>query len=84
MPCDMSWTEVLPEGPFSGLMWRSVEKPLYRAITARRHTAAGYWCNLLNSMSLSWRSLPDSNRCYSLERAMSWASRRRERRRRQG
>lgn len=27
-----------------------------------------------------WRSLPDSNRCYSLERAMSWASRRRERR----
>jgi hypothetical protein len=26
-----------------------------------------------------WRSLRDSNPCYSLERAMSWASRRRER-----
>lgn len=26
-----------------------------------------------------WRSQPDSNRCYSLERAMSWASRRWER-----
>jgi hypothetical protein len=26
-----------------------------------------------------WRSRPDSNRCTSLERAMSWASRRRER-----
>src|SRR6266446_668712 len=28
---------------------------------------------------ISWRSLRDSNPCYSLERAMSWASRRRER-----
>ena len=27
----------------------------------------------------TWRSLRDSNPCYSLERAMSWASRRRER-----
>ena len=27
---------------------------------------------------ISWRSLRDSNPCYSLERAMSWASRRRE------
>jgi hypothetical protein len=27
-----------------------------------------------------WRSQPDSNRCTSLERAMSWASRRWERR----
>ena len=28
---------------------------------------------------IRWRSLRDSNPCYSLERAMSWASRRRER-----
>jgi hypothetical protein len=28
---------------------------------------------------MEWRSQPDSNRCYSLERAMSWASRRWER-----
>jgi hypothetical protein len=31
------------------------------------------------SSGVVWRSLRDSNPCYSLERAMSWASRRRER-----
>lgn len=32
-----------------------------------------------NGPLILWRSLRDSNPCYSLERAMSWASRRRER-----
>ena len=31
------------------------------------------------SAGKEWRSQPDSNRCYSLERAMSWATRRWER-----
>ena len=33
----------------------------------------------LRKSLIFWRSLRDSNPCYSLERAMSWASRRRER-----
>src|SRR6266513_2226879 len=32
-----------------------------------------------SKLLIRWRSLRDSNPCYSLERAMSWASRRRER-----
>ena len=44
--------------------------------TARRRY--GHVVRICNSL-IYWRSLRDSNPCYSLERAMSWASRRRER-----
>jgi hypothetical protein len=36
--------------------------------------------NPKRNLLILWRSQPDSNRCTSLERAMSWASRRWERR----
>ena len=46
----------------------------------RETWAPALWTTCSGRKSLIlWRSLRDSNPCYSLERAMSWASRRRER-----
>jgi transposase len=48
------------------------------ATAVRGRSATAQWA-LRGALIPNWRSLRDSNPCYSLERAMSWASRRRER-----